>query len=361
MKLSYPALLCAISTTSMLLAETLPVSRTITDVQGRSLDGTILAKMGETILFKRTIGEQTFKIKIDSLSTEDQKFIATLSEKVEGKVFQVMDPGNKVILAIPFEEQERGGLCAAASILNVLKFLDPELNIKQVEMLALCNDKRSGASPDEVRLGLNSLGYQGNLYQLRDADQTELTQRIKENLDQSRPVLIANRNHATVLFGYDNTKNIFYTWNHRVPNRRNTIEGFPDGTEEISQVGGLSQMVYVMYIEPARETRTMGMAREISDLRKTMDIKAYTILNANPSKESDFIFISRAASYAILPHLRRGNRVFFTPNLTQYYEIIQITEKEWQVRNLKTLEKSVMDRSKTIYLYHGQFIVASPK
>ena len=58
-------------------AQTMPVERTITDIKGRSMDGTITGKTDTSVSYLRKDG-QNFEIMIDTLSKGDQDFIAGL-------------------------------------------------------------------------------------------------------------------------------------------------------------------------------------------------------------------------------------------------------------------------------------------
>jgi len=64
---------------------TMPVERTITDTQGRALEGTILSKTDTSISFQRKGNGTPVDIKLDMLSPEDQAFVATLVDKKSAK------------------------------------------------------------------------------------------------------------------------------------------------------------------------------------------------------------------------------------------------------------------------------------
>lgn len=65
-------------TTAVYGQETMPANRTITDTQGRSMDGTIVSKSETSIKFRRTSDNKEFEIKLDTLSETDRAFIAGL-------------------------------------------------------------------------------------------------------------------------------------------------------------------------------------------------------------------------------------------------------------------------------------------
>jgi hypothetical protein len=65
-------------TTTVNGQETLPANRTITDTQGRSMDGTIVSKSDTAIKFRRATDNREFEIQLDTLSETDRTFIAGL-------------------------------------------------------------------------------------------------------------------------------------------------------------------------------------------------------------------------------------------------------------------------------------------
>lgn len=76
---------------------TMPVNRTITDTQGRSMDGTIVSKTDTAIKFRRTVDNKEFEIKIDTLSDADRTFIAgiTAEEPKRPTVLLLVDVGTR--------------------------------------------------------------------------------------------------------------------------------------------------------------------------------------------------------------------------------------------------------------------------
>jgi hypothetical protein len=69
----------------VVVAPTMPVERTITNTEGKSLDGTILSKTESTISYEIKASRKKVDIKLDQLSAEDQAFIATLVDKKNAK------------------------------------------------------------------------------------------------------------------------------------------------------------------------------------------------------------------------------------------------------------------------------------
>lgn len=246
-------------------SEITPAKRLITDEKGRTMDGVIVAKTTDTITFKRQNDGRRFEIKIATLSANDQEFIRGLesSEPALGKT--IIEPGKRVILALPFEKQDRGGICAAASTLNILKFLDPKIQLSQTELFALFNSGRSGASPTEVIQGIRALGFTGKLIRIDDAERKPLIADVKANLDAGRPMLVASRSHAMVLIGYDNEGKEpgLYVWNQKMPDKK-PIDGLPKGTEKMSESEFLARLVHIMFIEPTLPLPASPPSKELA-------------------------------------------------------------------------------------------------
>jgi len=58
-----------------------PFPRTITDAQGRALEGTVIGKAATTIAFRRTADQQEFLIPIARLAPQDQTFLTALRDQ----------------------------------------------------------------------------------------------------------------------------------------------------------------------------------------------------------------------------------------------------------------------------------------
>lgn len=63
------------------LHPTFPIEREITDLQGRKLKVSIIAKTGDDIIFTREIDGKTFRLPILQLASEDRTFAAQLLPK----------------------------------------------------------------------------------------------------------------------------------------------------------------------------------------------------------------------------------------------------------------------------------------
>lgn len=313
------------------------ISRTITDSQGRQMIGEITAVNGEskTVKFKRKSDAKEFTIKIETLSTADQNLIldpdltinppkpneiGTMGKvgKMEkmGKMKSSIEPGKRVILALPFEKQTGGGTCAAAATLNILKFLDPQLKINQLEMFTLFNSGKTGASPKEVIQGIQSLGFCGNLVLISDCDKDDLKVRIVRNLNNGRPMIVATRNHAMTLVGYNvaaNGKYSYYQWDQRMRGAT-PPQGLPQGVEELSESELTRELVHVMFIEANPRNITSIPAPTPELAKEPLEFVVHQIINPHHAQGPDSGFFERAANIIIRDRLGRGERVFIQTN-----------------------------------------------
>ena len=105
------------------IPEILLAERTITDKKGQMINGTILTKTSDSITFQRATDNSHFEIKLVSLSLADQQFILKLNageaiplQTAPQSTQSIVEPGKRVILALPFQEQDRAGICAGKRI-----------------------------------------------------------------------------------------------------------------------------------------------------------------------------------------------------------------------------------------------------
>ena len=67
-------------------------------------------------------------------------------------------PGEFVFLALPFRGQERGGICAGASLLNIIEFHGSHYDLTQQEFFKLFDAGRSGAHIGQMEQGAKNVG-----------------------------------------------------------------------------------------------------------------------------------------------------------------------------------------------------------
>lgn len=76
--------------------QSLPVLRALTSTAGRKLEGTIIAKSGVDIKFRRTTDGKEFTLPIDKLSADDQIFVAGLEVSTTPDIAKPAAGGNPV-------------------------------------------------------------------------------------------------------------------------------------------------------------------------------------------------------------------------------------------------------------------------
>jgi hypothetical protein len=175
-------------------------------------------------------------------SREDELVESKSSEK--NKLSEIKKPGEKVFLGLDYEAQERGGICAGSSLLNIINYKNNKFTLTQEEFFSLFNSGRSGANSREMEWGLSQVGYKpwpiylkssGNV---KPEEKEEVIKNIISELDSGNPLSITRPGHAFVLVGYDIPKKIFYAWDQSketisdeiretIPNAPHGVYGIP--------------------------------------------------------------------------------------------------------------------------------------
>jgi len=123
---------------------------TLTDVNGRVITASVLSYDANGV---------TIRVNGKNTTVAWGKLNAATADKIKGGVNAAPAPataakagaaaanvaGQRAIIILPFEQQERNGICGAASMLNILKLLDPTLKLSQTELFALFNSRRAGS------------------------------------------------------------------------------------------------------------------------------------------------------------------------------------------------------------------------
>lgn len=320
---------------------TFPVPRTLTAADGRKLEVTLLGRTGTAIRAKRVSDDVEYTLELAKLCTNDQAFIADLQERRESAVpaptggddptngfpagfkfdKSLIEPGKRVFLALPFTQQDKGGICAAASMLNVLQYLDPALQLSQKELFALFSNRTSGASILEMQAGLKTLGYRGTLV-TTDGRKDELMQRVYSALNSGKPILAGKRGHEITLIGYNKTKGTLILWDQRMPDMKDS-HGMPVGSFELTEPAFRSRIVDLIFIiaEPPApaDAALLIRTRELAGIKGML--LAHPIYNANTREETLADFLRHAAEPRIAVALRKKHRVFI-PDKKEILEII---------------------------------------
>jgi hypothetical protein len=115
----------------------------------------------------------------------------------------VIRSGEFVFLALPFTQQGRGGICAGASLLNIVDFLGSNFQLSQFEFFALFDAGRSGATISQMDQGLNNVGYEFTPLlleeKLKRKDARKIERRCMDILDSGQPLSVCVPGHALTL------------------------------------------------------------------------------------------------------------------------------------------------------------------
>jgi hypothetical protein len=159
----------------------------------------------------------------------------------------VIRPGEFVFLALPFTQQGRGGICAGASLLNIVDFLGSNFQLSQIEFFELFDAGRSGATISQMDQGLKNVGYEFTPLLLEEKPKRKevrkIARRCMDILDSGQPLSASVPGHALTLVGYNMRTESFYAWDQaktsRDPRVSEAVPNLPGGVYEIpmSQLG----------------------------------------------------------------------------------------------------------------------------
>jgi hypothetical protein len=150
-------------------------------------------------------------------------------------------PGEFVFLALPFRGQERGGICAGASLLNIIDFHGSRYDMTQEEFFKLFDAGRSGAHIGQMEQGARNVGYTMTtlLYGERpDREQArELEKKVRDLLDAGYPLSVSKTGHAFTVIGYNAEAQCFYAWDQAKrasdPSIAERVPNAPEGVYQI--------------------------------------------------------------------------------------------------------------------------------
>ena len=221
-------------------------------------------------------------------------------------------PGQFAFLALPFQRQGRGGICAAASAFNIVKFIAPEIEMEQRGVFALYNGGKSGASLPQIAGGLESLGFECELIRTHDADRKLLLSKIRASLDAGRPLLVVIPGHALTMIGYNKPDRKLIVWDQRMDGP-GVPAYLPKGGVENSESCIQSKFTHVFFIRKV-DTRLSGDEEKLiqSIFGDTQGCLRHEIVNGNSRKETLNMFLRHAAPAKALSVLQQ-NRILLIP------------------------------------------------
>jgi len=150
----------------------------------------------------------------NSPSASEQDLASVLPEDARPQT--VIRPGEFVFLALPFTQQGRGGICAGASLLNIVDFLGTNSQLSQIEFFTLFDAGRSGATISQMDQGLKNVGYEFTPLLLEEKPKRKevrkIARRCMDILDSGQPLSASIPGHALTLVGYNMRTESFYAW-----------------------------------------------------------------------------------------------------------------------------------------------------
>ena len=274
-------------------------------------------------------------------------------------------PGQFAFLAVPFIKQLPRGICTAAATVNVLSYIDPDLNMDQEEIFQLFNDQRSGATSSQMLGGLENLGFEYEFIPSGSLKAKDLVAKIQASLDAGRPVIITQPRHALTMIGYDNSEKALIAWD-----QRGRVPGHPDflpkGGFLIPYAGASKQIMDVFFVrkafeKPSREEeeRILAMLPEVADIQR------HTLVNSNEGREKDSGFARHALPQTIKSLARRNRTLLIFNGKTGIiqvtpveeeggYSCIYLPEKQHEKRTSHTISREILDEGGTFFSAKGK-------
>ena len=221
-------------------------------------------------------------------------------------------PGQFAFMALPFQKQGKGGICAAASAFNIVKYIAPEIEIEQRGVFALYNSGRSGATLPQIAGGLESLGFECEIVQTRGCEKKLLLSKIRASLDDGRPILAVIPHHALTIIGYNKPDAKLIVWDQRM-NGPGVPAYLPKGGVEDSENRIQSKFEFVFFIRKVDMRLSVEEEKTVQSLYGTAQgCLRHEIVNANASREPLPMFLHHAAIPKVQSVLQQ-NRVLLVP------------------------------------------------
>ena len=259
----------------------------------------------------------------------------------------VVRPGQHVFLALPFTQQGRGGICAGASLLNIVDFLGMPFQLSQYEFFQLFDAGRSGATISQMDQGLKNIGYEFTPLLLEEKpkrkDARKIERRCMDILDSGQPLSVCVPGHALTLVGYNMKTESFYAWDQartgRDPRVSEAVANLPGGIYEIpmGQLGfELDTIGHVTKLEtPFDGQREKEQVLEISGLPADTDLLKHKIWAPDRARDRDVEDFYRDVLPVLANGLMRKNRAIILPTGKEIPgrpdwrrgELLRITEK----------------------------------
>ncbi|MEI6321720.1 MAG: hypothetical protein WCP60_01285 [bacterium] len=184
-------------------------------------------------------------------------------------------PGKFVFLKLPFIKQLPRGICMATASLNVIKYLDPEINLEQTELFKSFNNKYAGATDSELIAGVRAMGFEVEHISERALPPKSIQEKIEASLEDNRPIVAMIPGHALTIIGFNKQKGCIIAWN-QTGNRKE--ENLPPGAYETQQYG-FSQYIFLRKTQATASAKEENLLKEI--LGETPDLQKHCLPKGN--------------------------------------------------------------------------------
>lgn len=238
----------------------------------------------------------------------------------------VIVPGKFVFIYLPFEKQMLKGVCAAASVLNAVKYIDPTIVLNQDEMFCLYNNNQSeGADPQQMVGGIANLGFETDYIQPRKVKLETLLSKIQASLEDNRPLIACGDNHAVTLIGFNKSTKKITVWDQRGYGV-DRADGRRAGMYDVDESTFCAKFYDVFIVRRADAKPSDANAARLQKMTGISDafIK-HTLVNSNSRQETISKFAQHAVPQLVKVAMRAG-RTLLIPVGSD--EIISIAPQE---------------------------------
>ena len=271
----------------------------------------------------------------------------------------VIVPGQFVFLALPYEKQLLKGVCAAGSVLNVLQYVDPTIDLTQDEMFGLYNNQIEGATPPQMVGGMNNLGFSADLIPTRGAPASAVIAEVQKSLAANRPLIAGGENHAVTLVGFNKTAKTIIVWDQRAYGG-NHASGMPAGMYEVKEDEFCNKYTAIIVI---RKADTRPSKEKEAFLRavtgRNGDLVRHTLVNSDSRKETMEKFAGHAVPTLMKFAMRRGETVLIplgdrelisiAPQTSDTFSYTVLPGGKQEKCRMDFVTKAVLDAGGTFY------------
>ncbi len=250
-----------------------PIAKTLTDSKGRSIEGTILGRKGNTLLFRRKSDGKELSISVAMLSDLDRAYVTSLPEgvytsstanpntdsKPAGQPAPVpvditgINNEKMLVLGIPGEKPDKSAELKGAILLACVKFVEPDLKMTPSEIEKLIPQTKDLIPSVMVEAVADSFGYytdsvnfdgektsrkekeeRGQRGAIADPNEAKI-EKILDLLHDDCPIISSTgypKHELFITAGYNKETKAFIVWDVS-SSRKPKVEGLKPGMEEM--------------------------------------------------------------------------------------------------------------------------------